>query len=389
MEQPHTASSRRLQRVRETAARLPKAQLHLHLDGSLSEGFIARCSAARGVTLPCDEARLREHLVASKQRDVANDKFVQQANGNWSQFDFCNQFLQTKEQLCSATRELVSHLVAQNVWVVEVRFCPLLHVHERLRADEAVAAVVEGYERARNDARACLPCGLKGGVILCALRSHDEQKVVHVCKLAENWLHRGVVGLDIAGDERSYPLQLHASHLQAAHQNGVPLTLHAGECAFEGARENVSLALRIGAERIGHGLVLSSSEDLCRDMRGVFLETCLTANCSGGYKIAADRYDLHPIQTLLERGVRVAGFNIDNLLLSGTVSNRADAVEEIVRARMHCQLSWEQIAQVLVDGARASFDDSLRSSKGECEFLTQFEQTVNSIVKPLKNNDDF
>ncbi|CAN8064045.1 unnamed protein product [Agarophyton chilense] len=380
---------KRLQRVRQVASKLPKVQLHLHLDGSISESFIEQRAAARAVQLPCEAAQLRNFLVASKMHDVANGAFVQRANSNWSQFDFCNQFLQTTDELTVATRQLVVALVDRNVWVAEIRFCPLLHMEEGLSADDAVAAVVNGFGQARADAASRLPHGLKGGVILCALRSHDDDKVREVCQLAEKWLHRGVIGLDVAGDERSYPLRLLEKQLHAARCSGVPLTIHAGECTFNGADENIRLALEIGAERIGHGLALdNSSDDLCQAMRSAFLETCVTANCSGGYKIEADRFDLHPIGRLLKRGVKVAAFNCDNMLLSGTVNNRAHVDEEIVRARVHCKLGWQQIAQVLINGAHASFDDSIRSNKEHNEFLLNFEQAVHLIIGSLHDVDN-
>ncbi|PXF42044.1 Adenosine deaminase [Gracilariopsis chorda] len=368
------------QHVRAVAARLPKVQLHLHLDGSLSEHFIAERAAARGVALPCAPSALRRFLVAAKQRHVATNSHSQPRNANWPVFDFCNRFLQTEHELCDATRQLVSELVRLNTWVIELRFCPLLHLNEGLSPHQVVAAVVRGYRTAVQHAP--LPFGVRGGIILCALRSHDAHRVRQVCELAKSWLGRGVIALDLAGDEPSYPLRTHAHALLDARQSGVPLTIHAGEGFFEASVDNVLTALEIGAHRIGHGLVIASSDELCSRMRSTYIETCITANCNSEQKVKPDRFDLHPVRTFIRRGLKVAAFNCDNMLLSGTVASRSHPVEELVRAKTACALGWTSIAEVLLNGARASFDPSIFGSATDSHFISAFKEAVEAILEP-------
>ncbi len=86
----------------EIAYSIPKSELHLHLDGSLDTGFIAACAANRGIELPVEPADVREYLhdLKSKRSHIASKV---SGSSNWSNFDFCNQFLQTTDELREAT----------------------------------------------------------------------------------------------------------------------------------------------------------------------------------------------------------------------------------------------------------------------------------------------
>lgn len=376
---PYIAMGEDEQTVGDIVRCLPKVQLHLHLDGSISEDLIAAHAKARNVTLPTSPASLRDHLLSAKQKSETRHSFVQDRNSNWDIFNFCNSFLQTSIELTHATKTVTQALVSHNVWIAEIRFCPALHTSEGLTLDEVVAAVVHGFKSVEATH---LPYGLRGGIIICALRSYDQAHVAEMAGLARRWRGRGVIGLDLAGDEGTYPLSLHKPALQKAVSDGIPLTVHAGEWGEHGL-ENVSVALDIGVQRIGHGLVLRESESSCRELvrRNVFLETCITANCNSERKVPPGRFDLHPVKCFLERGVRVAAFNCDNLLLSGTRSFKPDPTEEIVRARLRCGLTWRQVAQVLVDGVRASFDETV--CEGDGRFLQLFEKEVMTVLQPF------
>ena len=95
-------------------------------------------------------------------------------------FDFCNQFLQTRDELTSATADLLGRLADSNVWYAEVRFCPSLHTLEGMTEDQAVQAVIDGV-RAKSEV-------IAAGVILCALRSKGAEHGVAVARLAKKHL---------------------------------------------------------------------------------------------------------------------------------------------------------------------------------------------------------
>lgn len=193
--------------------RLPKTELHLHLDGSLPFEFIRARAVARGIDLPAvamaeggeGEQALRNYLHGMKARARRKDSLnAQPAGGNWGVFDWCNQFLMTKEELSDAAAMICEHAAAQhNVLRTELRFCPVLHTQEGLTPRDAVDAVVEGVESASAG---------KNGVIICALRSHSATHSMEMAQLAVDAKLQtdGVVcGFDIAGDEGSFPLSMH------------------------------------------------------------------------------------------------------------------------------------------------------------------------------------
>lgn len=348
---------------------LPKVDLHVHLDGSLSESFLAsRAAAGDGGALPCPPADLRSHLLGTKTVSP-----LQAEGGNWPAFDFCNDYLQTTPALRAATTALLSEMhEVHNVRVLEVRFCPVLHTMRGLSEDDVVGAVAGAFEAYAAPRRA----SLRGGVLLCALRSHGEIHARQTFELAARWKAKGatVVGADVAGDEASFPLVGLESSLRDAL---VPLTVHAGEWAAgeyaAASRDNVKLAIEVGARRIGHGLVIAEDPDLVRRVRdaGVSVEVCLTSNISNMSKTGVNGLAGHPVKRLLEQNVIVAGFNCDNLLLSGTEELRPDPTAEVQRAVEVCGLSWTQVRSVLVGGACASF--ALSNTEEDKEFIRRFE----------------
>lgn len=290
-----------------------------------------------------------------------------------------NTYLQTAEELTLATSTLLHHQITHhNTRVIEIRFCPTLHTRESLTDRAATHAVSTAYLSTVTG----LPRKVRGGIILVALRSHPPFHIARIAELTKLFLNNGVIGMDLAGDESTYPLSIHAPMLRAAAKE-LPLTIHAGETGPLRA-ENVRLAVEIGARRIGHAIVLAddASDDLGALLRenDVCVEVCLTANCTGGGKVAAERFDLHPLRDMVRRGVRVAGLSCDNLLLSGTESCVPDPAEEIVRAKLGCGLSWAEIRCVLINGAAASFD-GMGSAEEVKAFLTEFTAEVDHVLK--------
>ena len=143
----------------DIAYNVPKTELHLHLDGSLDSEFIASRAADRGIKLPVESSNLREYLhdLKSKRANIGSKVST---SSNWSNFDFCNQFLQTDDELKRATFSLCKTLSDDNVVLSEIRFCPTLHTFENLTVNDAVDAVVAGFREARE------ALNIRGGVIV-------------------------------------------------------------------------------------------------------------------------------------------------------------------------------------------------------------------------------
>lgn len=351
--------------IRDIAKRLPKIQLHLHLDGSVPPHLLQTLADLHATSLPAPPEKLREHFLTIKSQQISTDSYTQKPNGNWDSFNFINSLLRTPDDLRIATAAVIYDLTIHNVVLAEIRFCPVLYPFS---PEEAVEAAVDAFKHG----------GLKGGIILCALRSYPPEHVTQIADLARKYKGRGVIGIDLAGDEGTYPMSLHKDALAEAVRQGVNVTAHAGEFG-PSAEANLLDALSIPVKRVGHALVLRD-ESLRSKMGNVFVEACLTANCSGGAKLPADQFQLHPVKQMIEDGVRVAGFNCDNLLLSGTFKSKPDPTEEIVRAKIECGLTWRQIETALVDGVRASFDESVFEAKEDESFLKRFEEAVGAVL---------
>jgi len=199
------------------AKELPKVELHLHLDGSISPEFIARRAKERNITLPVPdpvnqlEKWLHNQKKSASQKDPANGV---EKGKNWKVFDFCNMFLQTYSELEEATVDLLQRLRKENVFYAEIRFCPSLHTLESLSSEEALHAVMKAFHsEASRDGES----KIYGGIIICALRSMSEEHGIEMADLAAKYLKKKeksgenpffeVVGFDVAGDEGRFPLQ--------------------------------------------------------------------------------------------------------------------------------------------------------------------------------------
>ena len=287
----------RREKLRQFLSKAPKPQLHLHLDGSLSYPFVMQ-SVARLIETNRDLSRqqlffdidvepknrdeLRHWLMSLKKRQFADNSVVKK-NTNWEVFDFCNQFLQTREGLYSATYEIVTGLFKDhNVNYIEIRFAPCLHTEKELTQGQAVLAVVDGFRSAVAELTDSGKPLVAGGIILCALRSFPPSKafeIVDLCKQTES-----VVGFDIAGDEGTYPLSLFSEVIDYAVSCGVKVTVHAGEwneVQHPSSLDNIQLAVDLKVDRIGHGLALrSAGKHLLGQLkeRQTPIEICLTSN---------------------------------------------------------------------------------------------------------------
>lgn len=362
------------------ASELPKVELHLHLDGSLSPEFIVKQAGLFGIGLPVENpvdnirAWLHQQKTSTlKQTDGTNKVSVGQ---NWPVFDFCNQFLQTGDQLNEATNDLLNRLAAQNVVYAEIRFCPALHTQKGLTCDQALGAVVKGYSD--NDKLLC------GGIIVCALRSKSKQHSVEMAELAAKYMPFGVVGYDVAGDEGSYPLNSEDDNMtpgvKKAQELGVPVTIHAGEWPeVHNTLANVGYAFNhLKVTRIGHAIALRSDVQLVKDMASsgqTTVEVCLTSNV--GYKVKS--YEEHPAKLFYENGLPFS-LSMDNWLLSGRADLVPNSSGELLHLAQHViggnTEGWKAVRHSLRCGIRAAFSPSI-----DAQWIAKFDQQVDETFK--------
>ncbi|HJP89996.1 MAG TPA: adenosine deaminase [Candidatus Limnocylindrales bacterium] len=243
---------------------MPKAELHLHLDGSLRVETALELARTRGVDAPTTWDGMFSALVAPEVcRDQA--ELIRA-------FDLPIALMQDAEALERITAELVETKAAEGVRYVEIRWAPLLHVREGLSALDGIDAVVRGAEGA------AARTGTVVRLICTAMRSHEPGANLELAGVAARFRDRGLTGWDFAGPEKAYPdPTLHQAAFDAARAGGLRITLHAGEW---GGAPQVRRALAMDPERIAHGVVAADDPSLIEELkaRGVCLDLCPTSN---------------------------------------------------------------------------------------------------------------
>ena len=286
------------QRLRRLIALMPKAELHLHLDGSLRVETALDLARTRHVDAPLDPAAMSAALIAPMP--CADQAELLRA------FDLPIALMQDAEALERISAELVDTKAADGVRYVEIRWGPLLHVASGLPLSDGIAAVCAGAQAA--GART----GTVVRLICTALRSHDPAANVVLAETAARFRDQGLTGWDLAGPEAAFPDPLdHAAAFEVARAGGLRVTLHAGEW---GGAAQVRRALALDPERIAHGPGAVNDAALCAELieRNVTLDLCPTSNRQAGIvpSLAA-----HPLARLHRAGVPVT-LNTDDTTVS-------------------------------------------------------------------------
>jgi len=332
--------------------RLPKAELHVHLDGSLRPATLLELAAERGVELPASQPQALAALL--RVADGATlERYLEP-------FGYALAVMQDAAAIERIAFELAEDHAAEDVHWLEVRFCPGLCTRGGLSVEGVLDAALAGLERARGRH------GLASAVIVTALRSLDASESLRMAELAVAYRTRGVCAFDLAGAEAGHPVHDHLAAVRVAHDGGLPVTIHAGE-AFgpDSIREALDLG---GAARIGHGTRLVEDPALLTRVRdaGTLLEVCLTSNVQTG---AAASYAAHPLRRFYDEGVRVS-LCTDNRLMSGVT-----LTDEYRRARDTFGFSWAE----LVDIARTGFVGSFARAEVKRALVDRFDEVTTAL----------
>jgi adenosine deaminase len=284
-----------------------------------------------------------------------------------TRFDVTLAVLQRASALERVTWELLEDAHAEGVRYMEIRYCPALNVRGGLSLDEAVEAPRRALERA------AATFGIRGGLIICALRHLPPSTSMELARLAVAHAGRGVIGFDLAGGDAAIPATPHAPAFRYALDHGLACTCHAGEGA---GADSVREALHVcGAQRIGHGTRIGEDPRLLDEVgeRGIALEACLTSNVQTH---AAASYESHPARTWLDRGLKVT-LNTDNRLMSCTT-----LTDEYVHATTALGLDLDDICRVARNGFEAAFlpDAERRALVAEADAaIAAFRQDVGAV----------
>ena len=317
----------------DTIRKLPKAELHCHLDGSLRPRTVLELAAEQGVKLPTTNLpKLTRLLQAGKRTRNLGDYL--------KIFDITLEVMQQKEALYRTSYELVEDCAEENVRHLEVRYSPILHRKKRLPFEDIVDPVIAGL----RDAGA--KHNMSTGVIICGIRSMAPKVSMALAELAVAYKGRGVLAFDLAGQERDYPAKAHRDAFQLILKHNINSTVHGGE-AF-GAQSIAQALHYCGAHRIGHGTRLKEDPDLLRYVRDhrVPLEMCLSSNIQTR---AVRTMQEHPCGEYFRQGLRVT-LNTDNRLMSATTVS-----EEIALAAKAFKFSPYEIKRIILNGFKSAF----------------------------------
>ena len=281
--------------------RLPKVELHCHLDGSLRVPTILDLAKKDKVTLPTSSYdKLSKLLVIGKTRGSLEEYI--------KRFDITLSVMQTPQALSRTAYELIEDVAKENVRYIEIRYSPILHTGKGMTMGESVEAVREGLKRGQKD------YGVKSGIIVCGIRNISAEVSLKLADLTVRYKNKGVVGFDLAGAEENFPAKDHQEAFYMILNNNINATIHAGEAY---GPSSIHQAIHhCGAHRIGHGTRLKENKDLMNYVNDhrITLEICLTSNWQTR-SIRSLKY--HPLKYYYDQGIRVT-INTDNRLMSGT-----------------------------------------------------------------------
>lgn len=317
---------------RDLLRRLPKAELHCHLDGSVRPSTLIELGREYGKPMPAATAdALGEHMVVRDARNL--EEYL-------ARFDVTLSVMQRADALERITYELMEDAACDGVRYIEIRYSPVLNLSEGLSLGDAVEAPLRGIERAERDHP------VRGRVIICGIRNMSPDVSMELATLAVAYRDRGVVGFDLAGAEAGNPASLHAPAFAYARQHDLAVTIHAGE--GDGADSVRQAVHDCGANRIGHATRLFEDASLTRYVndRRIALEICLTSNVQTR---AADTYESHPVRGYYDAGLNVV-LNTDNRLMSGTT-----LTDEYWHAAQHLDFTFEELGAIALNGFTSSF----------------------------------
>ncbi len=338
--------------TREMLERLPKTELHVHLDGSLRPETLIELAEQYEKPLPSTEpAILADNMRAGDTRNL--EEYL-------ARFEITLSVMQHADALERVAFELAEDNARENVRYVEVRYSPILHTREGLPLTETVEAPVRGLARAEEQ------YGIKTGLIICGIRNMEADTSRDLADLTVAFKGRGVVAFDLAGAEYNYPAKKHRDAFFTVINRNMATTIHAGEAY---GPESIHQALHYcRANRIGHGTRLYEDPDLMQfvnDFR-VPLEICLTSNVQTR---AVASYADHPLRQYYDAGL-VVTLNTDNRLMSGTT-----VTDEYWKAHKHLGFTWEELKRV----ARMGFESAFLHRGEKDELMASMDEAARNI----------
>jgi aminodeoxyfutalosine deaminase len=336
--------------IEEFVRALPKAELHVHLEGSIEPATVVELAARHGVSLTVEEA-------AARYAPGNFDQFIES-------FIWVTSFLRGPEDYALISRRFAESLRRQNVLYAEVT----LSIGIMFRRNQDPAA---NYAALREAALEVPEVRLKW--IFDAVRQWGAASAMEVARIAVELHSPDIIAYGIGGDELGLPtIDLRPVYDYVASQ-GMHRLIHAGEIGGpESVREAIEM---LGAERIGHGIGVMRDERTMDFVaaRGIALEVCPTSNLrTGALSRQLGRepagYDEHPLVSFFRRGLPVTLSSDDPAMFETTVSDEY---------RHAHRMGLKSID--LIRLAEASFHHAFLSAQERAALLSEFRSRTSSL----------
>ena len=312
--------------------RIPKAELHCHLDGSVRPETLLELGREYKVPMPRNSTEeLRDFMLVSDAKSLED---------YLKRFEVTVSVMQTAEAIERIAYELGADAAADGVRYIEVRNAPILNSRGKLDMGEALEAQINGLARAEKDH------GVIARSIVCSLRQLPPETSLELAQLAVAYKEKGVVAFDLAGGEAGFPASAHSDAFAYARKHNLAVTIHAGE--GDGARSVRDAVHKCGANRLGHATRLIEDPELTQYVndRRIGLEICLTSNVQTH---AAKSYETHPLRQYFDRGMNLT-LNTDNRLMSGTT-----LTDEYVYAAKRLDFNFDELCTMALNGFESAF----------------------------------
>jgi adenosine deaminase len=349
----------KIKMTRELIEKLPKTDLHVHLDGSVRINTLIELAKEQNIQLPTTDPDEMRKLIVCGEHTSSLEEYLRG-------FPIVNLVLQTKDSLRRAAYELAEDAARENVRYMEVRYSPILHTNRGLKLTEISQAVIDGLRRAEREFK------IKTGVIICGIRDMGPTSSLKLAELAIAFKNKGVIGFDLAGGEYNNPAKAHKEAFDLALKNNLNITIHAGEAY---GPESIHQALHYcGTHRIGHGTRLVEDGDLLNYVNDhrIPLEICLKSNF---HTKAVPDIRNHPIDFYIDYGLRVT-INTDNRTISDTT-----VTDEYMLAINELKLDYPTIKYVILNGFKSAFLPYKERVRLINETLQEFEEIEESELK--------
>lgn len=329
------------QKTIETIRDMPKVELHRHMEGCISAELLLEIARDYNVKLPSNNLEELRSLIQIKGQVGSLQEFLQK-------FYWVGMAFPTLEAIERVSYCVCRDCARDNIWALELRFSPVFMTLETPHGwDELLHAVLKGARRAETE------YDIKVGFIVGISRSNGLKLALRAVATAAEYVGLGVVGIDLFGDEAAFPPELFITAFKVAQENGLNVTIHAGE---GGGETNVKTAIEeLGAQRIGHGIRIIDDEKMMAWIRerGVPLEICLTSNVQTQ---TVPSLEEHPVRRLYDYGIPIS-LNTDDPAICDTTFS-----DELLLAMEHFGFTLDEIKGLMLQALDQSFLEEYRKA---------------------------